>query len=97
MVNGVATDNIVRDAAGVPKAKLDAAGKAVPFLVTYPEKDDKGNFLSHRSAASVVGVHNFGWAFIQATVAILILVGFESVTSHGRRSRRTPSATFPSR
>jgi amino acid transporter len=87
MVSGVATDTIVRDAAGVPKPKLDAAGKAVPFLVTYPEKDDKGNFLSHGSAASVVGVHNVGWAFIQATVAILILVGFESVTSMGGEAK----------
>jgi amino acid transporter len=87
MVSGVATDTIVRDAAGVPKPKLDAAGKAVPFLVTYPEKDDKGNFLSHGNAASVVGVHNVGWAFIQATVAILILVGFESVTSMGGEAK----------
>jgi amino acid transporter len=87
MVSGVATDNIVRDAAGVPKPKLDAAGKVVPFLVTYPEKDDKGNFLSHGSKASVVGVHNVGWVFIQATVAILILVGFESVTSMGGEAK----------
>ena len=87
VVAGVATDNIVRDAAGVPKAKLDAAGKPVPFLVTYPEKDDKGNFLSHGSKASVVGVHNVGWVFIQATVAILILVGFESVTSMGGEAK----------
>ena len=87
MVSGVATDNIVRDAAGVPKPKLDAAGKPVPFLVTYPEKDDKGNFLSHGSKASVVGVHNVGWVFIQATVAILILVGFESVTSMGGEAK----------
>jgi len=87
MVGGVATDTIARDAAGVPKPKLDAAGKVVPFLVTYPEKDDKGNFLSHGSKSSVVGVHNVGWVFIQATVAILILVGFESVTSMGGEAR----------
>src|ERR1035438_7728897 len=58
MVSGVATDTVVRDAAGVPKAKLDAAGKGVPFLVAYPEKDDKGNFLSHGSDGSVVGGDN---------------------------------------
>ncbi len=85
--NGQTTDNIVRDAAGVPKAKLDAAGKPVPFLVAYPEKDDKGAFLSHPTAASVVGVHNLAWIFIQATVAILILVGFESVTSMGGEAK----------
>ena len=52
-----------------------------------PEKDEKGNFLSHPTAASVVGVHNFSWAFIQATVAILILVGFESVTAMGGEAK----------
>jgi basic amino acid/polyamine antiporter, APA family len=86
-VNGVTTETIVRDADGKPKPLLDASGKQTPFLVTYPEKDDKGNFLSHASAASVVGVHNFSWAFIQATVAILILVGFESVTSMGGEAK----------
>jgi amino acid transporter len=77
----------VRDAAGVPKPKLDAAGKAIPFRVAYPEKDERGNFLTHPSGASVVGVHNLSWAFIQATVAILILVGFESVTAMGGEAR----------
>ena len=55
--------------------------------MSYPAKDDKGNFLSHSGAASVSGVHNLGWAFIQATVAILILVGFESVTAMGGEAR----------
>jgi len=85
--NGTTTDSVVRDSAGVPKPMLDAAGKPVPFLVAYPEKDDKGTFLSHPSAASVVGVHNWGWVFVQATVAILILVGFESVTSMGGEAK----------
>jgi APA family basic amino acid/polyamine antiporter len=84
---GVTTDNIVRDKDGTPKAQLDAAGKPVPFIVAYPEKDEKGNFLSHPAAASVVGVHNFAWMFIQATVAILILVGFESVTAMGGEAK----------
>jgi amino acid transporter len=66
---------------------LDAAGKPVPFTVSYPEKDDKGNFLSHPTAGSVVGVHSFGWMFVQATIAILILVGFESVTSMGGEAK----------
>jgi APA family basic amino acid/polyamine antiporter len=87
VVNGQSTDVIVRDAAGVPKPMLDAAGKPVPFTIAYPERDEKGNFLSHPSAASVVGVHNFGWMFVQATVAILILVGFESVTSMGGEAK----------
>ena len=86
-VNGQATETIVRDKDGIPQPKMDAAGKPVPFKVTYPATDEKGVFLSHPSAASVVGIHNMGWAFIQATVAILILVGFESVTSLGGEAK----------
>lgn len=73
--------SIVRDASGVPLPLLDKAGRAVPFTIEYPKTDASGNFLSHPTAASVVGVHKFSWMFIQATVAILILVGFESVTA----------------
>jgi amino acid transporter len=87
VVNGQATDVIVRDANGVPQPKLDAAGKPVPYHISYPTTDDKGNFLTHPNAKSVVGIHSFGWAFIQATVAILILVGFESVTSMGGEAK----------
>jgi len=86
-VNGQPTDVILRDASGVPKPKLDAAGKPVPFQIAYPEKDEKGAFLTHSQASSVVSPHNFGWMFIQATVAILILVGFESVTSMGGEAK----------
>ena len=93
-VNGAATDVIVRDDKGVPKPKLDAAGKPMPFRIAYPEKDDKGVFLSHPSAGSVVGIHNFGWVFVQATVAILILVGFESVTAMGGEAKN-PKRNVP--
>lgn len=85
--NGQTTDVISRDAMGNPKPKLDASGKPVPFLIAYPEHDDKGNFLTHPNASSVVGIHNFGWMFVQATIAILILVGFESVTSMGGEAK----------
>jgi amino acid transporter len=78
---GVTTDTIVRDASGTPQPKLDAAGKVVPYRISYPTTDDKGNFLTHPNAKSVIGIHSVAWAFIQATVAILILVGFESVTA----------------
>ena len=81
------TETIVRDANGVPQPKLDPAGKAVPYHISYPLQDDKGNFLSHPTAGSVVGVHNMGWVFVQATVAILILVGFESVTAMGGEAK----------
>jgi amino acid transporter len=87
MVNGVSTDTTVRAADGTPQCAVDAAGKAVPFHIDYPEKDSTGAFVSHPNAKSVVSVHNFGWMFVQATVAILILVGFESVTSMGGEAK----------
>ena len=93
-VNGAATDVIVRDDKGIPKPKLDAAGKPMPFHIAYPEKDDKGVFLSHPNAGSVIGIHNFGWVFVQATVAILILVGFESVTAMGGEAKN-PKRNVP--
>src|SRR6185437_6347882 len=68
--NGQTTTTIVRDANGVPQPKLDASGQPVPFHIDYPEKDSSGAFLSHPNAASVVRMHNFGWMFVQATVAI---------------------------
>jgi amino acid transporter len=86
-VDGKPADVILRDSNGVPKPLLDTAGKPVPFQIAYPEKDEKGNFLSHPTAGSVVGMHNFGWMFVQATIAILILVGFESVTAMGAEAK----------
>ena len=86
-VNGQATDVITRDSNGVPQPQLDASGKPVPYHISYPEKDSSGAFVSHPTARSVVSMHNFGWMFVQATIAILILVGFESVTSMGGEAR----------
>jgi len=87
-VDGKLADVVVRDANGVPKPLLDAAGKAVPFKIDYSEKDaQSGNFLAHRDAVSVISAHNLGWVFVQATVAILILVGFESVTAMGGEAK----------
>jgi basic amino acid/polyamine antiporter, APA family len=86
-VNGQATDVIVRDANGVPQPKLDASAKPVPYHISYPEHDASGAFLSHPNGKSVIRMHNFGWMFVQATIAILILVGFESVTSMGGEAK----------
>jgi APA family basic amino acid/polyamine antiporter len=86
-VDGKATDVISRTADGTPKPKLDANGQPVPFKIDYPEKDSMGNFLSHPSAGSVVGIHGIGFVFVQATIAILILVGFESVTAMGGEAK----------
>lgn len=86
--------SILRDASGTPMPLLDKAGKPVPFTVDYPTTDANGNFLTHKNAASVVGVHKISWMFIQMTVAILILVGFESVTSMGGEAKN-PTKHIP--
>jgi amino acid transporter len=74
---------------------------AAPFTVDYSPagavtKDDKGNplFNYHASAASVVAPHGFNFIFIQAAIAILILVGFESVTSMGEEAKH-PTKDIP--
>ncbi|HYA86249.1 MAG TPA: APC family permease, partial [Nitrospirota bacterium] len=85
----------------------DKDGKAVtdpklaaPFTVDYSEgavtKDDKGNevFNYHKDASSVIAPHGFNFIFIQAAIAILILVGFESVTSMGEEAKR-PTKDIP--
>jgi len=87
VVAGVSTDTILRDASGVPLPKKDAAGNIMPYHISYPDKDSSGNFLTHPNAKSVISPHNFSWVFIQATVAILILVGFESVTAMGGEAK----------
>lgn len=86
--------SIMRDASGNPLPQLDASGKPVPFTISYPTTDSSGNFLTHPNAASVVGAHKISFVFIQATVAILILVGFESVTSMGGEAKN-PTKHIP--
>ncbi|MGB0082895.1 MAG: APC family permease [Terracidiphilus sp.] len=88
------TGAIMRDSSGTPLPLLDSAGKPVPFTINYQETDSSGNFLAHPNAASVVGVHKWSWVFIQSTVAILILVGFESVTSMGGEAKN-PTKHIP--
>jgi amino acid transporter len=84
----------MRDASGTPLPLLDSAGKPVPFTIDYTERDATGNFLAHTSASSVVMPHKLSYMFIQATVAILILVGFESVTSMGGEAKN-PTKHIP--
>jgi APA family basic amino acid/polyamine antiporter len=88
------TGATLRDSSGNPLPLLDSAGKPVPYVITYPETDASGNFLTHTSASSVVTPHKISYMFIQATVAILILVGFESVTSMGGEAKN-PTKHIP--
>lgn len=84
------------DAAG--KYKLDKSGHAIPdpFVLSYKpgdavsgtEGDPKNpqTFNFHTSAVSVILPHKINYLFIQACIAILLLVGFESVTSMGEEA-----------
>lgn len=75
----------------------NADGTDKPFILTYaPDvaldkgadpKNPADTFQFHTTAASVVAPHNFSYAIIQACVAILILVGFESVTAMGEEAK----------
>jgi amino acid transporter len=60
-------------------------------VVMGPDPNDPNKqvptFNWHASAGSVVHPHGFSFFIVQACVAILILVGFESVTSMGEESR----------
>ncbi|HVO18953.1 MAG TPA: APC family permease [Anaeromyxobacter sp.] len=85
---------------GTPVAEMKD-GKPVPFTISYAAdqattmepvdadhpKDLTPHFKFHPTASSVVSPHSFAFIFIQACIAILILVGFESVTSMGEEAR----------
>jgi amino acid transporter len=67
-----------------------------PFILSYKPADcisgsgtaqDPTTFNFHGSAASVVTPHGFGSVLVQACVAILLLVGFESVTAMGEEAK----------
>ena len=80
------------DKDGNPVWQKDAAGNPVKFTISYQGgivKDDKGNasFNYHNTAKSVIHWHGFSYVLIQACIAILILVGFESVTAMGEEAK----------
>jgi amino acid transporter len=68
-----------------------------PFTVSYKPEEaitgkpgdakDPQTFNFHSSGGSVIAPHSFNYMFIQACVAILILVGFESVTAMGEEAK----------
>ncbi len=82
----------------VPETK---DGKPVPFTLSYAAdqavameavdadhpKDIVPKFKFHATGSSVPAPHGFSFIIIQACIAILILVGFESVTSMGEEAR----------
>jgi amino acid transporter len=78
---------------------LGKDGKAtpVPFTLSYKPEDavsgkagdpkDPQTFNFHTSAKSVVAPHGVSNLIIQACIAILLLVGFESVTAMGEEAK----------
>ena len=96
-INGTDGNPIVipTDKEGKLPAALPApAAKAIPqpFTLSYqggilPDKDGHLTYQYHNTAGSVVAPHGFGFVVIQACVAILILVGFESVTAMGEEAK----------
>jgi basic amino acid/polyamine antiporter, APA family len=59
---------------------LDGTSKVLHYSLA-------GDAPAHPSAFSVFLPHNFNWMMLQATVAILLLVGFESVTALGEEAK----------
>ena len=89
------------DDKGAPK--VDKDGNPVmttdKFKISYEggiTKDDKGieTYNAHITAGSVIAPHKFSYVVIQACVAILILVGFESVTAMGEEAKN-PKRDIP--
>jgi APA family basic amino acid/polyamine antiporter len=66
---------------------LDGTKKILHYALT-------GDAPSHPSALSVIVPHHISWTMLQATIAILLLVGFESVTSLGEEARN-PKRDIP--
>src|SRR5438093_6724922 len=72
-------------------------GKDQDFTVDYSQpiqtstdpqtKETISKFQYHGSATSVIAPHAFSFVIIQACIAILILVGFESVTAMGEEAK----------
>ena len=94
-----------KDGNPVPELK---DGRPVPFKLSYAPTDAvtieptdpakpsevSPHFQFHSSAKSVMAPHGFSFIFIQACIAILILVGFESVTSMGEEAKK-PKRDIP--
>jgi APA family basic amino acid/polyamine antiporter len=97
----------VKDAKGDFVVAKNADGSEKPFTVSYaadgamptvPDPADPKSkvtqFQYHTSATSVIAPHAFSYMVIQACIAILILVGFESVTSMGEEAKN-PTKDIP--
>ncbi len=85
---------VATDSTGKLAALPAGAAKAIPEPVTISYQggmmqDSKGiwQFLYHDSAKSVIHWHSGQYIVVQACIAILCLVGFESVSSMGEEAK----------
>jgi APA family basic amino acid/polyamine antiporter len=89
--------NPVKDKDGNYVYEKNADGTDKDYTLTYaPDqgltkgsdpKNPTDTFQFHSTATSVIAPHAFNFVLVQACVAILILVGFESVTSMGEEAK----------
>jgi amino acid transporter len=83
------TTPLPADANGKPTT----VDKAAPFTVDYgtgawtADSSNAPVFNYHPTAKSVISPHKMSYVIVQACVAILLLVGFESVTSMGEEAK----------
>jgi amino acid transporter len=66
---------------------LDGSTKVIHYAFS-------GDAPAHTSAWSVISPHGMSWTMLQATIAILLLVGFESVTALGEEAKN-PKKDIP--
>jgi basic amino acid/polyamine antiporter, APA family len=94
---GVETTAPVKDKDGNFVFEKNADGTEKDYTLSYAADKavDKGadpknptdTFQFHPNAVSVIAPHGFSFIFVQACIAILILVGFESVSSMGEEAK----------
>ena len=94
---GVETTAPVKDKDGNFVFEKNADGTDKDYTLSYAADKaiDKGadpknptdTFQFHPDAVSVIAPHGFSFIFVQACIAILILVGFESVSSMGEEAK----------
>jgi basic amino acid/polyamine antiporter, APA family len=94
---GVETTTPTKDKDGNYVFEKNKDGTDKDYTLTYAadQATNKGSdpknptdtFQFHPDAASVIAPHGFGFIIVQACIAILILVGFESITSMGEEAK----------
>jgi amino acid transporter len=70
-----------------PEDAMSGQGTLSPTPGATTAAQDPATFNFHKSAASVVSPHSLNFLFIQACIAILLIVGFESITSMAHEAK----------